>query len=129
MFSNQHERNKVGTPSQINDTNVEVDSGSLPNTRMTKSHPPLSYKRSTVRIFACQADNPIDPIGKFETQIHANGYVEKANFQVIMEKGKNLLSRNTSERLNLLRVGPLTPSPETAYSTSTPAYIQWSRKT
>ena len=61
-----------------------------------------------IKVYPYQTSNPLELEGKFNCSVTANGSTIPTTFDVIKSTGKCILGMNTSELLNLLRVGPPT---------------------
>jgi len=92
--------------------NILIDSGASvnildePTFKAMRSKPHLD--QTNIRIFTFQASNPLNTVGKFTANVSTpsqNSSV-KAMFVVVKGRGGSLLSRQTAEQLDLLRVGP-----------------------
>uniref|UniRef100_A0A7M5UIV2 CCHC-type domain-containing protein n=1 Tax=Clytia hemisphaerica TaxID=252671 RepID=A0A7M5UIV2_9CNID len=92
--------------------NILIDSGASvnildePTFKAMRSKPHLD--QTNIRIFTFQANNPLNTVGKFTANVSTpsqNSSV-KAMFVVVKGRGGSLLSRQTAEQLDLLRVGP-----------------------
>jgi len=92
--------------------NILIDSGASvnildePTFKTMRSKPHLDP--TNIRIFTFQASNPLNTVGKFTANVSTpsqNSSV-KAMFVVVKGGGGSLLSRQTAEQFDLLRVGP-----------------------
>ena len=99
-------------PIKLNKTVVSVliDSGSTLNLINSEIYKTLQYanplQNSDTRIFVFQSDTPLKVDGKFLATVSAGYHKTDAIFHVVKGNGPSILSRATSERLDLLRVGP-----------------------
>ena len=99
-------------PVKINNTEIKVliDSGSTLNIldkatyESLKSRPALSP--TTIKIYPYKAEKPIAVEGSFQSMISSNKQTTTAKFYITSGTAGTLLSKETAESLNLLRVGP-----------------------
>ena len=75
------------------------------------------------KLFACGQTKPIEVVGIFESEIHCEESGEEGvdEFTVVEGRGKALLGKDTAEKLNVLKVGPLN-SPQ-AYSITSEGFL------
>ena len=89
---------------------VLIDSGSTLNLinehTYNKLKDPKHLNKSNVRIFAYQSKTPLPQRGKFRARVKYKSIFMDTTFYVISGQGPSILSKQTSEALNLLRVGP-----------------------
>ena len=95
---------------------VLIDSGSTLNLIDEKTYKKLvasnELEHSSTRIFAYQSTSPLKVVGQFKAKVdYGDSNSVIALFHVIAGEGPSILSRKTSEELNLLRVGPPKTAP------------------
>ena len=106
-------------PIQINGNivNILIDSGAsvniLDEPTFNKIKPKPNLEQTGMRIYSFQSSEPLQTIGKFIAQVSVPSHtsIVEATFLVVKGHGGSLLSRQTAEALDILRVGP-PPSPQ-----------------
>ena len=101
---------------KVNNTDIDIliDSGSSLNLldfhtyELIKPKPKL--QPSNTKIYGYHANQPLPICGKFHATTSAADYQTDTIFYVIPGKSGSLLSKSTAEELNLLRVGPPSPT-------------------
>ena len=97
--------------------NVLIDSGATCNIVDRATWESLKQKgvkcksrKCEKKLFAYGQTKAIEVVGTFESEIHCEESGEKCmdEFTVVEGRGKALLGKDTAEKLNVLRVGPLT---------------------
>ena len=95
--------------------NMLIDSGASLNIIDTKLHqhlkPNQPLKPTKTRIYPYKSSTPLPVRGYFTSTISTNFSSEDARIYVLEGTGKPILSKQTAERLQLLRIGP-PPSPQ-----------------
>ena len=95
-----------------NKVNMLTDSVSTPNiidkSTYNQLHEAELLTPTYIKVYPYQTSNPLELEGKFNCSVTANGSTIPTTFDVIKSTGKCILGMNTSELLNLLRVGPPT---------------------
>lgn len=95
--------------------NVLIDSGFSINiideTTYKKIHPKPRLTATKSKVFPYQASSPLKLLGKFNSVIQANDKFSNTSIIVVEGTGKSILSKDTAEQLDLLRVGPQITKP------------------
>ena len=95
-----------------NIVNMLIDSGSTLNiidkTTHNQPHEPEPLTPTYIKVYLYQTFTPLELEGKFKFSVPANGSTVATTFYAMKSTGKCILAKNTSELLNLLRVGPST---------------------
>ena len=98
----------------INKTKVNmlIDSGSTLNIIDKKTYNQLHEAEpltpAYIKVYPYQTFTPLELEGKFNCSVTGNGSNVATTFYVMKSTGKCILRKNTSELLNLVRVGPPT---------------------
>ena len=89
-----------------------IDSGSTLNiidkTTYNQLHQAEPLTTTYIKVYPYQTSTPRELEGKLNCRVTANGSTVATAFYVMKSAGKCILGKNTSELLNLLRVGPPT---------------------
>ena len=98
---------KIGTQK----VNLLIDSGSTLNSldepHFYQLNPPPVLHMSNAKIFPYQAQEQLKILGTFKAHIASNDRTIVARFHVVRGKGGAILGKETAEKLDLLRVGPV----------------------
>ena len=98
---------KIGTQK----VNLLIDSGStlniLDEPHFYQLNPPPVLHMSNAKIFPYQAQEQLKILGTFKAHISSNDRTIVARFHVVRGKGGAILGKETAEKLDLLRVGPV----------------------
>ena len=103
---------KIGTQ----EFNLLIDSGStiniLDEKHFSKLRPSPVLKPSKTRIYPYQSKKPLKVIDTFKASLSANDKSSISKIYVVKGKAGALIGKETSESLDLLRVGPPTKKSE-----------------
>ena len=103
---------KIGTQ----EFNPVIDSGSIINNldekHFSKLTPSPVLKPSKTRIYPYQSKKPLKVIGTFKASLSANDKSSISKIYVVKGKAGALIGKETSENLDILRVGPPTKKSE-----------------